>query len=266
LGLLLIIAVVFAVTQARTQWISALASELSAKPLNAAIIDKPVTDIAPRPVEDISPVMVETGPETVPVIEIVEQLEAGAGDDLAPVEMNAEIGSATAETGVIAGSTEEPPLAMNEVDLQSETAVSEDDDVPLAEAMSQTASNQGLTTRTSVDLSLTVDHDQWLNAKLRESLEWLSQADGDGVSIQVLIRRKVAVKDLVYFLRNEWPLDISKTYLYEVNIEDLSIYRVFYSEFSSLSVGRDQIDLLPDSLKVNSPYLQSVYRMQRALL
>lgn len=266
LGLLLIIAVVFAVTQARTQWISALASELSAKPLNAAIIDKPVTDIAPRPVEDISPVMVETGPETVPVIEIVEQLEAGAGDDLAPVEMNAEIGSATAETGVIAGSTEEPPLAMNEVDLQSETAVSEDDDVPLAEAMSQTASNQGLTTRTSVDFSLTVDHDQWLNAKLRESLEWLSQADGDGVSIQVLMRNKVAVKDLVYFLRNEWPLDISKTYLYEVNIEDLSIYRVFYSEFSSLSVGRDQIDLLPDSLKVNSPYLQSVYRMQRALL
>ncbi len=266
LGLLLIIAVVFAVTQARTQWISALASELSAKPLNAAIIDKPVTDIAPRSVEDISPVMVETGPETVPVIEIAEQLETDAGDDLAPVEMNAEIGSATAETGVIAGSTEEPPLAVNEVDLQSETAVSEDDDVPLAEAMSQTASNQGLTTRTSVDFSLTVDHDQWLNAKLRESLEWLSQADGDGVSIQVLIRRKVAVKDLVYFLRNEWPLDISKTYLYEVNIEDLSIYRVFYSEFSSLSVGRDQIDLLPDSLKVNSPYLQSVYRMQRALL
>ena len=266
LGLLLIIAVVFAVTQARTQWISALASELSAKPLNAAIIDKPVTDIAPRSVEDISPVMVETGPETVPVIEIAEQLETDAGDDLAPVEMNAEIGSATAETGVIAGSTEEPPLAVNEVDLQSETAVSEDDDVPLAEAMSQTASNQGLTTRTSVDFSLTVDHDQWLNAKLRESLEWLSQADGDGVSIQVLMRNKVAVKDLVYFLRNEWPLDISKTYLYEVDIEDFSIYRVFYSEFSSLSVGRDQIDLLPDSVKVNSPYLQSVYRMQKALL
>ncbi len=266
LGLLLMIAVVFAVTQARTQWISALAAELSAKPQNAAIIDKPVTDIAPRPVEDISPVIVETWPETAPVIEIAEQVEADAGDDLAPVEMDAEVGPATAETGVIAGSTEEPPLAMNEVDLQSETAVSEDDDVPLAEAMSQTASNQGLTTRTSVDFSLTVDHDQWLNAKLRESLEWLSQADGDGVSIQVLMRNKVAVKDLVYFLRNEWPLDISKTFLYEVNIEDLSIYRVFYSEFSSLSVGRDQIDLLPDSIKVNSPYLQSVYRMQKALL
>jgi septal ring-binding cell division protein DamX len=145
-------------------------------------------------------------------------------------------------------------------------AVSEHDDVLLQTTMSEMASSEEPTTRTSADFSLSAGYDQWLGAKLRESLEWLSRADGDAVSIQVLMRNKTAAEDLVYFLRNEWPLDISKTYLYEVSIEDITIYRVFYSEFNSLSQGRDQIDLLPDSVKVNSPYLRSVHRMQKALL
>jgi hypothetical protein len=86
------------------------------------------------------------------------------------------------------------------------------------------------------------------------------------VSIQVLMRSKSAARELVYYLRNEWPLDLSETYLYEVNTETRSIYRVFYSEFSSLSNGRNQLERLPESVKRNSPYLHSVYRMQKALL
>jgi septal ring-binding cell division protein DamX len=171
-----------------------------------------------------------------------------------------------AETVITAATAEEQAVVVRDVIPEPEMAVSEHDDVLLQTTMSETASSEEPTTRTSADFSLTADNDQWLSTKLRESLEWLSQADGDSVSIQVLIRNKAAAKDLVYFLRNDWPLDISITYLYEVNLEDLSIYRVFYSQFNSLSKGRDQIDLLPDSVKVNSPYLQSVHRMQKALL
>ena len=133
-------------------------------------------------------------------------------------------------------------------------------------ALSQVASSKELGVSTNADTRLTDDYDQWLNVKLQESREWLAQADGDNVSIQVFVRKKSAAKDLVIYLLNSWPLDISKTFLYEVSTNDQNVYRVFYSEFNTLSKGRDQIDILPESVKVNSPYLRSVYRMQKALL
>jgi hypothetical protein len=255
-----------ALIQTPSQWISTLASELSAKPQNAAIIDKPVTDIAPPSVEDISSGPLEVEPETVPVKAVAEQVETDADEDPEQAEKVPGVEPVMAETAITAATAEEQAVVVRDVIPEPEMAVSEHDDVLLQTTMSETASSEEPTTRTSADFSSTADNDQWLSAKLRESLEWLSQADGDSVSIQVLIRNKAAVKDLVYFLRNDWPLDISITYLYEVNLEDLSIYRVFYSQFNSLSKGRDQIDLLPDSVKVNSPYLQSVHRMQKALL
>ena len=140
------------------------------------------------------------------------------------------------------------------------------EDEVLQSALDQAASTDALGTRNSNDLGLTVDYNQWLNAKLRESHDWLSNANRNSVSIQVLMRSKSAARELVYYLRNEWPLDLSETYLYEVNTDTRSIYRVFYSEFNSLSNGRNQLELLPESVKKNSPYLHSVYRMQKALL
>jgi septal ring-binding cell division protein DamX len=111
-----------------------------------------------------------------------------------------------------------------------------------------------------------LDDDKWLSAKLRESRQWLQQAPEDNVSIQVMMRNKSAKRQLIEYLRNEWPLDLSKTYLYEVNLENQKIYRVFYSEFDTMTRGRHHIEQLPDSVKVNSPYLDSVYSMRKALL
>ncbi len=111
-----------------------------------------------------------------------------------------------------------------------------------------------------------INNDQWLNFKLKESREWLSGADRSKVSIQVLVRKKTAAQELVNYLRNNWPLDLKLTYLYEVNIESRVIYRVFYSEFDSFAHGRQEIESLPDSVKSNSPYLHSVDRMQKVYL
>ena len=118
----------------------------------------------------------------------------------------------------------------------------------------------------SIDPSSTMDNNEWLNFHMEKSREWLGQANRDSVSIQVLMRRKSAMKELVNYLRTEWPLDLEQTYVYEVITESKSIYRVFYREFGSLAEGQREIARLPESVKVNQPYLQSIHRMQKALL
>jgi hypothetical protein len=80
------------------------------------------------------------------------------------------------------------------------------------------------------------------------------------------MRKKTSGRELINYLQNEWPLNLDKTYLYEVKFNSQLIYRVFYGEFDTLTQGRHEMQLLPESLKVNFPYLNSVYRMQKALL
>ncbi len=109
-------------------------------------------------------------------------------------------------------------------------------------------------------------YQEWLDAKLQQSRNWLINARGNNVSIQVLMRKKTAERELINYLQYEWPLNMDKTYLYEVELNSQSIYRVFYSEFDTLTQGRHEMQLLPESLKANSPYLHSVYQMQKALL
>jgi septal ring-binding cell division protein DamX len=113
---------------------------------------------------------------------------------------------------------------------------------------------------------LTEDYNQWLSTKINASREWLAKADKDNVSIQVMMRRKTAARELVLFLKNDWPLDLKNTYLYEVQLESQTIYRVFYREFDSMTEGYRVIKQLPESVRLNGPYLQSVYQMQASLL
>jgi hypothetical protein len=63
---------------------------------------------------------------------------------------------------------------------------------------------------------LVEDYNQWLSTRIKTSREWLAKADKDNVSIQVMMRRKTAARELVLFLKNDWPLDLKNTYLYEV--------------------------------------------------
>lgn len=107
---------------------------------------------------------------------------------------------------------------------------------------------------------------QWLDKKIESSKYWLSNADKQGVSIQVMMRSKDAAKELAVYLQTEWPLDLDKTYLYEVKMKGKDIYRIFYNEYPTITVGQMKMKQLPESVRVNSPYLHSIYRMQQALL
>jgi septal ring-binding cell division protein DamX len=136
---------------------------------------------------------------------------------------------------------------------------------PSAQSLPQSVSPNA--SQNSIGDTDSLPHDvQWLNDKLEYSQQWLSQVARGKLSIQVMMLNKSASRELVYYLRKEWPLDLSKTYLYEVEIEGRTIYRVFYSEYDSLSEARAQIERLPESIKVNSPYVHSVHRMRTALL
>jgi hypothetical protein len=117
-----------------------------------------------------------------------------------------------------------------------------------------------------VNERLAEDYNQWLSNKIKISREWLTKADKDNVSIQVMMRRKTAARELVLFLKNDWPLDLENTYLYEVQLASQTIYRVFYREFDSMTEGYRVIKQLPESVRLNGPYLQSIYQMQSALL
>jgi MSHA biogenesis protein MshM len=262
---LIMIALAYAVFATRSSWNLPQAADASVNVENAALNDMPITDIKPQTVEtkpDIAVASVELQPEP--------QLQPGPESvEVSSLEQTVEpIESVELQPEVVTEQPIEQQVQPVQVSTQSNEvkSASTDEDIVLQNAIDQATASEQLATATSTDLSLTGDHNQWLNAKLRESRNWLSQADRDSVSIQVMMRSKSAARELVYYLRNEWPLDISKTYLYEVSTESRSIYRVFYSEYDSLASGRVQLGKLPESIKINSPYLNSVHRMQSALL
>ncbi len=109
-------------------------------------------------------------------------------------------------------------------------------------------------------------YEEWLDSKLETSKNWLRNANKQAVSIQVMMRNKKASKELVNYLRRQWPMEIDKTYLFEVVLNENVIYQVFYEEYPSISIGELKMQQLPESVKKNSPYLHPIHLMQKALL
>jgi type II secretory pathway predicted ATPase ExeA len=173
------------------------------------------------------------------------------------------------DTQITVASVAVAEVAMGqEVVTNTTSDVIENEEVAVEQQEPETESveNEQEIVTTNTEVNSNYDYRQWLDAKLQQSREWLIKADGDKISIQVLVRSKSAAKELAYFLQNDWPLDLDKTYLYEGSFKTQRIYRVFYNEFDSVSQGKRELKRLPESVQVNSPYLHSVYRMRIALL
>ena len=222
---------------------------------------------------------VEKTPQVVDKPVEIEKPVTENGDDRE--DTGAQVTETASEETVIAVDTEMVDVETVAAETKPEPAVPESDAVELVDTSNQIDEEEEISPgptsvgevvgeqktdlkQASTDTS--VKYHQWLDAKLQQSREWLSKAKKDGVSIQVMMSIKAKERELVDYLRNEWPLNLDKTYLYEVNMDSRMIYRVFYSEFESVAQGRQEMERLPESLKANSPYLHSVYRMQKALL
>ena len=223
------------------------------EPAKPAKTVKPVTENGNNR-EDTGELVIEAVFE-----ETVAMLETKAVD-AEPIETEAN--SAT----VISESKQGNPEQNVEVLVDTSGEAGEKADFQLEPAEIEVAESEQIHDAKPTVNDTTPKYNRWLTDKLQQSREWLSNAKKDNVSIQVMMSRKSSEGKLVDYLQNEWPLSLDKTYLYEVNVDSQIIYRVFYSEFESVAQGRDEMQHLPESVKANSPYLHSVYRMQKALL
>jgi type II secretory pathway predicted ATPase ExeA len=268
---------------------SAVAPETQAKPESAIENDASVTATATAPVEVKIPAAQplegadsqseEEGFAAAEPMDVESSAQQSAVEigavEIGAVEIAADADVAMPE-GSMSGESTQSVILTEQVDQQVKPVELSEQAEPVLAQVNQDSSAHSLpqlvSSNTSQDSTSTGDTDrhpddlQWLNDKLEYSRQWLSQVAGGKMSLQVMMRNKSAAQELVYYLRNEWPLDLSKTYMYEVIIEGRTIYRVFYSEFDSLTAARAQIDVLPESIKVNSPYVHSVHRMRKALL
>jgi MSHA biogenesis protein MshM len=263
LALSILIALALAIYKSEPLWATALV-KFGAEP--ADLVQKQPTEVA-KPAKLVRPVT-ESGDNredtgvlvTEPVIEetvILVETEA-VETEAVETEMN----TATAKSKSEQGNPEQYIEALDDTSGEA----SEKANSQLAPVEIEVVENEQKYDAKQPVNDTTPKYNRWLSVKLQQSKEWLSNAKKDNVSIQVLMSRKSKERELVYYLQNEWPLSLDKTYLYEVNVDSQLIYRVFYSEFKSVAQGRNEIQRLPESVKVNSPYLHSVYRMQKALL
>ncbi len=292
-GLLLLVALIFALYLSRDHWLPLVAIDMPAEeqlsmqdnppisPENdpvitpaaaasseSAALDAPLldeqsqleTDVVEEPVTDqpeVDDAAIDSDSETMAIAAQSSGEESPQEPDDA---IQAEAGDiAVTQTGTDAQSMEIP-------DPPDSPRVQENEAVNPQQAQHEIAQDESPSTLDNTDLAANEEYDRWLNIKLQQSREWLANAGRDKLSIQVMMRKQSAARELVYYLLNEWPFALSNTYLFEVVIEDKIIYRVFYSEFDAFDQARAQIDRLPDSVKANLPYVHSVYRMRQNLL
>jgi len=244
-----------------------ISSDEQLSPENTSIKDDPVVleeQVAGQELQSVD--------ESVASIEVLAVDEMIVPNDT--ITMNTSMVSeapVVADEQVIALNSEpgEPSASQNELKVTDQLAASQNIEEQIDNAQQATVVDiEEVSTDDlmQVGTNMVSDYNEWLEFKLEQSRKWLSGADKDKLSIQVMVLVKSEARELVYQLRHSWPLDLDETYLYEVNIESGSIYRVFYSEFDSVTLGRREIESLPRSIKSNLPYLQSVYRMQKVYL
>jgi MSHA biogenesis protein MshM len=252
--LLVIIALAIAQYQFREQWLAVVLGQPAFN--SAAQIESKVSKIIPNNQNDLN----VAKPQLAPQKDTAANVMVSNIDNAQPETILSNQINAVANIQVL--DTE----AVNEVIKSGETAPKKKDEKKDEKKQTVNVDRMIASDGTQSNKRLAEDYNQWLDAKIKSSLKWLENADKGGVSIQVMMRQKTEGKELVRFLQNDWPLDLEGTHLYEVQSTSRHIYRVFYGEFDSVSDGGKAIKKLPKTVRVNDPYLHSIYKMQAALL
>ncbi len=256
MGILLIAAFAFAMYQTRGQWMNTQAAVTQPKSPMLSMVEESKTDSKEPIAVDAASIKSKPPVESVVENEAVALLEDAGGKEK-PGEQEPLDAAALFDEVAKADDIAEPVT-------ETETSVAETE--VLQKALSQREAQENLPAVEKQIDETPIGYRQWLSEKMQTSLEWFSKADRGNVSIQVLMRNKNAAEDLVNHLRNEWPLDLDKTYVYEIDKDGTRIYRVFFNDFNSMAEAQVVLKGLPESVQVNSPYLHSIYRMQEALL
>jgi MSHA biogenesis protein MshM len=245
---------------------NSVAGELSSESASASLPDQAV-NTAPVPQQaTVEPEQQEVEMVVVESTGVTDQPSATANQ---PTTVPADMESLSADINVLVSEVEvavQQASVKAEVNPEVEPRQAASNAPKASVEVAQNAAVAAVEPAGTDSNSLTGDYRQWLNVKLEQSKYWLSNAARDNMSIQVMMRGKSAAPELVYYLRNEWPLELTDTYMYEYTVDGRSIYRIFYGEFQSLSAAKSQIERFPESVRVNLPYVHSIYRMRKAFL
>ena len=248
LALPILLALAFAIYKGESFWPGVLA-KLGVEPFSLvekqspavdkhAEIEKPVTEISDNREDTVARVTNTTAEETVVAVDMQEVTATVQIEQVTPVQkavVKAEQISHNGETEELkldSANTEEelqPVLAMIEAKLRPVLAEPEEEIQPVpAKVEVELALNpekfeivevtqkeiaQGSGAEMEAKES-EPNYQGWLNTKLQQSRDWLINARGNNVSIQVLMRKKTSERELINYLQNEWPLNLDKTYLY----------------------------------------------------
>jgi MSHA biogenesis protein MshM len=232
LALLFVAVLVTSLYLTRTQWLDVVAGE----PADKVTQDKNGSaKVAANPIENVTNITEPAAAQS----EIIKPLELANAETLA-----------------------------GQIDAELEVSVASLESIENATALTVSTAPEPIDNSSAVapKLNLPLDDEQWLIAKIEQSKNWLANANQTDVSIQVMSRYETTPKEMARILRNRWPLDLQTTYLFGVQSESQVIYRIFYSEFTSVPEGTREIKKLPRSIGVNGPYLHSIYKMQAAFL
>ncbi len=96
-------------------------------------------------------------------------------------------------------------------------------------------------------------------ARLAATRQWLSRADNNHYSIQLLLTSRSQRQHVEAFLeRRSREGEIDQVYVYETVIDDRPYLGVLYREFSSYSAARRALETLPRDLKRLGPFIRNL--------
>ena len=98
-----------------------------------------------------------------------------------------------------------------------------------------------------------------LEARLAATNTWLTTANGDHFSIQLMLANQSKRRNLEAFLER-WQNErsVSELYVYRTNIRGSVWYGVLFKEYPSLQAAKAALEQLPQELKRHKPFIRNI--------
>jgi len=102
-----------------------------------------------------------------------------------------------------------------------------------------------------------------IEQRIQHTQRWLETATDDSFTIQLILLDLWAKDELNDYLQKaSQSLDSSRLYIYPASIRGRMVYSVLYNEYSERNMATQQLELLPDSIRQNAPYLRTIKGIQ----
>ena len=131
---------------------------------------------------------------------------------------------------------------------------------PSASAMSETApAPPQFEAPPLTEVVAQISTDTLLNDRMQAARSWIANVDQKNFSVQLLLTDMGQRDNLEYFLRKWSEIgDIGSVYVYRTTINGRTWYGVLYGEFAGLAPAREALELLPEEIRRNGPFIRNI--------